>query len=92
MNQREKIQISEIKEDLAVLRDYLEKGERDITAIKYHLYDNKNTGQQGLVNKVEQLDKKVDSIVSDLKWAKMVTTGIATALSSLAMLIYDHFR
>ena len=48
MNAKEKIEIIDVK--------------KEVEEIKNYLYDNKQTGQDGLIHRVEDLDEKVDEI------------------------------
>ena len=78
MNAKEKVQVEDLIQEVKVLKTHLSKR---LVKMEGHLYDDKETNQEGLIHQVKDLDKKVDEILWEIKWAKWVVTAIVGAIS-----------
>lgn len=73
MNAKEKIEIIDVK--------------KEVEEIKNYLYDNKQTGQDGLIHRVEDLDEKVDEILWEIRWAKKLVIIVSTFVGGAVSLV-----
>lgn len=78
MNAKERIEIKDVKKELDEIKNYL--------------YDNKQTGQDGLIHKFEDLDNKVDEILLDIRFAKWVAAAVAAISAFVSTLVVELFK
>lgn len=92
MNAREKVQVEDLIQEVKVLKAHLSKR---LVKMEGHLYDDKDTNQEGLIHQVKDLNNKVDSIAADLRYAKWIAvtvSGVVTFVTTILMKsITDRF-
>ena len=88
MNAKEKVQVEDLIQEVKVLKTHLSKR---LVKMEGHLYDDKETNQEGLIHQVKDLDKKVDKILWELKWAKWVVTTVAGVFTLVFNALYKQF-
>ena len=84
MNAKERIQISDLIQEVKVLKTHLSKR---LVKVEGHLYDDKDTNQEGLIHEVRDIKADVASIRADLKYAKWIAGTVATAVTILVSIV-----
>ena len=84
MNATEKVQVKDLIQEIKILKAHLSK---KLFKVEGHLYDDSDTDQEGLIHQVRDLNNKVDSIVSDLRYAKWIAVTISAAVTIVTTMI-----
>ena len=69
----------------------LEEIKCEIRKIKTFLYDDSEVGSEGLVSKVDRVEKKLDTVINDLRWSKNVAMGIGAVVSFIVTTLINYF-
>lgn len=69
----------------------LEEIKCEIRKIKTFLYDDSEVGSEGLVSKVDRVEKKLDTVINDLRWSKNVAMGIGAVVSFVVTTLINYF-
>lgn len=84
MTAREKVQISDLIQEVKVLKAHLSKR---LVKVEGHLYDDKDTDQEGLIHQVRDLNHKVDSIAADLRFAKWIAGTVSAVVAFIMTML-----
>jgi hypothetical protein len=87
MNAREKVQVEDLIQEVKVLKAHLSKR---LVKMEGHLYDDKDTNQDGLIHRVEDLDEKVDKILWEIRWAKKLVIIVSTFVGGVVSLVSKY--
>jgi hypothetical protein len=84
MNAKEKIQVEDLIQEVKVLKTHLSKR---LVKMEGHLYDDKDTNQEGLIHKQQILESKLDEVLWEIKTAKKLFALISGAVAAAVTLI-----